>query len=64
MHSHEVTAEGKIQRDPHFAGTYVNLRVRHTFKPNGQFITALELAKDSFIDKTLQTFPKPKAQGT
>jgi len=64
MHSHEVTAEGKIQRDPHFAGTYVNLRVRHTFKSNGIFITAVEMAKDAFIDKTLQTFPKPTKEGT
>lgn len=64
MHSHELTAEGGIKRDPHFAGTYVNLRVRHTFKPDGYFVTAVELAKDSFIDKTLQVFPKPKKQGT
>jgi len=64
MHSHEMVAEGGIKRDPHFAGTYVNIRVRHTFKSDGIFITALELAKDSFIDKTLQTFPKPNTEGT
>jgi hypothetical protein len=46
-----------VKADVHFAGTYFNLRVRHSFKVNNTFLTSLELSKDSFLDKTLQHPP-------
>ena len=57
LNSPEITSTEKLKPDPHFAGTYFNLRVMHSFKSNGHFLTAIELTKDSFMDKTIQTIP-------
>ena len=64
IHSHELSSGEELTRDCHSAGTYINLRVRHTFKPLNVFRTTLEIAKDSFIENTLQTLPPAKKRGT
>ena len=44
----------ELKEDPHFGGTYFNLRVRHCFKVGGEYITSIEMSKDAFQDKTFQ----------
>jgi len=59
LNSPDVTTNKELKSDPHFSGTYFCLQVRHCFK-HENFITSMELCKDSFMEKTLQTFPEQK----
>ncbi|MCA9495837.1 MAG: hypothetical protein KC589_02755, partial [Nanoarchaeota archaeon] len=54
LNSPDTTTGIKLKADPHFAGTYFNLRVRHSFGPEGHCITVVEMAKDSFMKETKQ----------
>ena len=54
-----ATYELKPSADPHFAGVYFMLRVRHCFKSDNSFVTSVELSKDSFMDITIQKLPPP-----
>lgn len=58
LNSPDTTTGVKLKADPHFAGTYFNLRVRHSFGPDGHCITVVEMAKDSFMKETKQTLEK------
>jgi hypothetical protein len=52
--SPDTTVAKELKADPHFAGTYFNLRVRHCFKMGGEYITSVEMAKDSFMEETFK----------
>lgn len=54
--SPDVTTRDELKTDPHVGGTYFCLRVKHVIRTE-EFTTSLELVKDSFMEKTLQTFP-------
>jgi hypothetical protein len=52
--SPDTTIADQVKADPHFSGVYFILRVRHCFKVGGEFISSVELAKDSFMEETFK----------
>lgn len=57
LNSPDTTTGSKLKSDPHFCGTYFCLKIKHCFKPD-DYVCSLEIVRDSFMEKTLQTFPK------